>query len=139
MLHIGLATVRTALKFSKSYTKYEIKNLNYCLKSLLKSDSVTFSNNIRLYCNEIKYTVAPKDKLLFRNTNQRFFNILSIFGITQFVFWNCLAQLAYTTLRDVDTKVNRYEGENTKISWWKEVNFGQYKTAFAIFCLIMGK
>lgn len=68
-------------------------------------------------------TNVTKDVILFKYENARFFKILNIFGICQFVFWTYLSHFAFTTLRDAP--VEKDDSEDLK--WYERINLGENK------------
>ena len=67
----------------------------------------------------------------------KFYKILNIFAICQFVFWNFLSYNVFTTLRDVPVKK---VAENETLDWYQSVNLGEnkYRTGMTVFCFGVG-
>lgn len=81
-------------------------------------------------------TNVTKDVILYKYENPRFFKILNIFGICQFIFWTYLSHFAFTTLRDAP--VEHKEGEELK--WYERINLGEnkYRNGITIMSFIIG-
>ncbi|KAG7164009.1 transmembrane protein 223-like [Homarus americanus] len=95
--------------------------------------SPTSRNNSRLIL-EHEYAV-PKDTILFRYENSRFFKLMNMFAISQFFFWLYLSHFAFTTMRNVPVRTE--EGDKT-LPWWRRINFGEYKNGIAIGSFFIG-
>lgn len=83
---------------------------------------------------EVDANVA-KDVTVFTYSNTRFFRMLSIFGIAQFLFWTHMALFAYSGL-------DRPETNEDQGSWYSNmvVNFqSRYKYRIAVACIALGK
>lgn len=83
-----------------------------------------------------------EDILIYSYNNDRFYKLLTFFGIVQFFFWLHLAGFSYSTLRDVDPLIERQKkviGE--KSSWWKRINLGEakYRYSMAVLCISVGR
>ena len=81
---------------------------------------------------------VSRDTRLFAYNNDRYFKMLSLFGIIQFIFWINIAGFVYTGLNNL--KLDNLE-EKSKEAWWGKVLKlqAQYKDKFAIMCLLLGK
>lgn len=81
-------------------------------------------------------TNVTKDVILFKYENPRFYKILNIFGICQFVFWTYLSHFAFTTLRDAP--VEQKDGEELK--WYERINLGdnKYRNGITAMSFIIG-
>nr|CAD7398409.1 unnamed protein product [Timema poppensis] len=90
---------------------------------------IVFNNNVAIDVN----TNVVKDVILFRYENPKFFRILSIFSLCQFVFWMYLAHFSYTSLRDSPTTTE------SDTVWWRRINLGEnkYKNTLATLCLVI--
>lgn len=82
------------------------------------------------------------DVLIYSHDNDRFYKLLTFFGIVQFFFWVHLAGFSYTTLRDVDPTLKRQRasgGEESSV-WWKRINLGKdkYRYGMAVLCISVG-
>lgn len=80
-------------------------------------------------------TNVVKDVILFKYENPRFFKILNIFAICQYLFWNYLAYFAFTTLKDAPV-----EAKNEELSWWRKINLGEnkYRNTITIVSFLIG-
>lgn len=83
-----------------------------------------------------EYSVM-KDTLLFRYENPRFFKMMNIFAMSQFLFWSYLSHFAFMTMRDIP--VNPEVKENENLPWWTKINFGKYRTGIALASFLIGK
>ena len=82
---------------------------------------------------------VPKDTLLYQHTNERFFRMLSFFGLAQLVFWGQLAVFSYTSLDVIDTG-SADLGIQKDTFWGKVIMLQtQYKERIAGLCLAIGK
>lgn len=81
-------------------------------------------------------TNVREDVMVFTYANARFFRMLSVFGIVQFLFWSHMAVFAYSGVKDLRAQ----SGEETS-SWWSMVaNFQhQHRYRIAIACIALGK
>ncbi|XP_022217714.1 transmembrane protein 223 [Drosophila obscura] len=81
-------------------------------------------------------TSVPKDLILFKYENPRFYKMLNFFGICQFVFWTYLSHFAFTTLKDAPVVEN--PGEELK--WFQRINLGEnkYRNAITGCCFLIG-
>ncbi|CAH1986752.1 unnamed protein product [Acanthoscelides obtectus] len=79
-------------------------------------------------------TNVTKDVILFKNPNDKFYKIISIFAVFQFGFWTYLSIFAYTTLKDspVDT-------EKAK-AWYEKINLGEnkYRNGLTLISFLIG-
>lgn len=82
-------------------------------------------------------TAVAKDVVLFKYDNPKFYKIINIFALTQFVFWNYLSHFAFTTLKDAPVEQNPEE----ELAWYQKINLGEnkYRNAITIFCFMIGK
>lgn len=80
-------------------------------------------------------TNVTKDVILFKYINSRYFRIVNIFSVCQFLFWTYLSTFAFSTLRD--TPVEKPEEETV---WWRKINFGEnkYKNGLTILSFSVG-
>ncbi|XP_052860104.1 transmembrane protein 223 [Anopheles cruzii] len=81
-------------------------------------------------------TKVPKDIMLFKYENPRFFKMLNIFAVSQFLFWGYLCHFSYTTLRDAPVK----KEEAVDLPWYQKINLGEnkYRNSIAIMCFCIG-
>lgn len=82
-------------------------------------------------------TNVPKDVVLFKYENPRFYRMLNFFGVCQFVFWTYLSHFAFTTLKDAP--VEEKPGEELK--WYQRINLGEnkYKNGITACSFLIGK
>uniref|UniRef100_A0A1I8PCE4 Transmembrane protein 223 n=1 Tax=Stomoxys calcitrans TaxID=35570 RepID=A0A1I8PCE4_STOCA len=110
------------------------------LKETLSFTSHTKSANVvgRRYCTRAYdvNTSVPKDVILYKYENPKFFRIINIFGICQFVFWTYLSHFALTSLRDAP--VEQREGE--ELAWYEKINLGEnkYRNGISIISFAIG-
>lgn len=103
----------------------------------------SFSTSCRLAANPVASraydinTKVVKDVMLYKYENPRFYRILNIFAITQFLFWGYLSHFAYTTLRDTPVP----EGKTDELAWYERINLGEnkYRNGIAIMSFVIGK
>lgn len=81
-------------------------------------------------------TNVPKDVILFKYDNPRFFKILNIFALCQFGFWSYLSHFAFTTLKDAPV-----EKVDEDASWFRKINLGEnkYRNTITVSCFLIGK
>ncbi|CAH1113303.1 unnamed protein product [Psylliodes chrysocephalus] len=66
-------------------------------------------------------TNVPKDVILYKHDNSRYFKIMNLAGFVQFGFWTYLSITAYTTLKDAPV-------DHSKATrWWEKLNLGDNK------------
>eukprot|EP00099_Drosophila_melanogaster_P008176 NP_001260872.1 uncharacterized protein Dmel_CG12935, isoform B [Drosophila melanogaster] len=68
-------------------------------------------------------TSVPKDIILFKYENPRFYQMLNFFGVCQFVFWTYLSHFAFTTLKDAPV----VEKPGEELKWFQRINLGDNK------------
>ncbi|XP_037910979.1 transmembrane protein 223 [Hermetia illucens] len=80
-------------------------------------------------------TNVPKDVILFKYDNPRFFKILNIFALCQFGFWSYLSHFAFTTLKDAPV-----EKVDEDASWFRKINLGEnkYRNTITVSCFLIG-
>jgi len=94
-------------------------------------------------------TNVVQDVVLFKYENPRFFKMIILFGISQFVFWMYLAHFAYTCLRDITQSEARKLGLPVEVDqddgnpdkpWWRKINLGEnkYRNGITILCTVVG-
>ncbi|RZC35659.1 TMEM223 domain containing protein [Asbolus verrucosus] len=113
----------------------KIKKTGYLnlLRRPLISD---FVKRVRFFCERTLdvNTNVSKDVILFKYDNPRFFKIINVFGVCQFVFWSYLSVFSFKTLRDAPV-------DNSKESpWWRKINLGEnkYRNSLALIAFIIG-
>lgn len=77
-----------------------------------------------------------KDVIVFKYDNPRYFKIMNIFGVVQFVVWTALAEFNINTLRDipVDETVENFNEQ----PFYKRINLGTDTYRYGISCLFVG-
>lgn len=77
------------------------------------------------------------DTVIYSFKNDRFFKMMTIFGITQFLFWLNIASFTYTAAEEYQT----VETPFTEKKMWEQimVHVKQHKTKVPIMCCIMGR
>ncbi|XP_019945575.2 transmembrane protein 223 [Paralichthys olivaceus] len=91
-------------------------------------------------------TQPSKDVILFQHDRTRFFRLLSIFCGGQFIFWTCLAHLAYTGLRNTGGTAEKGKAKAPTTTtglagmWSFEMNLGSntWRYGFTLGCLAIG-
>ncbi|XP_037954788.1 transmembrane protein 223 [Teleopsis dalmanni] len=81
-------------------------------------------------------TNVAKDVVLFTYENPKFYKVINIFGIAQFVFWTYLSHFALTTLKDAPVE----ENPEVELSWYQRINLGEnkYRNGISVFCFLVG-
>ncbi|XP_030377058.1 transmembrane protein 223 [Scaptodrosophila lebanonensis] len=81
-------------------------------------------------------TNVSKDIILFKYENPRFYNILNVFAVCQFVFWSYLSHFAFTTLKDAPV----VENPEYELKWYQRINLGEnkYRNGIAVCCFAIG-
>lgn len=82
-------------------------------------------------------TNVTKDVILYKYENPKFFKILNIFGICQFMFWTYLSHFAFTTLRDAPVE----QKEGVELRWFERINLGEnkYRNGITAMSFLIGK
>ncbi|XP_001869108.2 transmembrane protein 223 [Culex quinquefasciatus] len=82
-------------------------------------------------------TNVVKDVMLFKYDNPKFFRMLNIFAISQFLFWGYLTHFAYTTLKDAPVPETEHPEE---LAWYQKINLGEnkYRNGIAIMSFFIG-
>lgn len=81
-------------------------------------------------------TNVAKDVILFKYDNPRFFKIVNIFAVCQFMFWSYLSVFSFTTLKDAPVD----HDQSKETAWWRKINLGEnkYRNTLAIMSFIIG-
>lgn len=112
------------------------------IKSLIVSSKLT---TIRSNCTQIASqktlldnTNIIKDVILFKYDNPRFYKIVNIFAIVQYVFWTYLGISAKTQLRDVPVDESKLTPSSP---WYTKLNLGapNWRFGITISCVTIGK
>lgn len=89
------------------------------------------------FCNKAfdVSTNVSKDIILFKYENPKFYKMLNIFAIVQFLFWNYLSHAAFTTLRDAPV-----EEVAEDAAWYRRINLGdnKYRNGITVSCFLIG-
>ncbi|EDW73825.1 uncharacterized protein Dwil_GK19663 [Drosophila willistoni] len=111
--------------------RYNIPSLAVKVPAPIKQ----FSTVLRAKPFEIN-TNVPKDVILFKYENPKFYNMLNFFGVCQFVFWTYLSHFAFTTLKDAPV----VEKEGEELKWFQRINLGEnkYKNGITICSFLIG-
>lgn len=127
------SSIKQSLILSGHYKNHVLKNPSSMLQKYNQNKFST-SKNLQQKHYDINTNVL-KDVILFKYENPKFFKILNMFAVCQFLFWGYLGHFAYTCLRD--TPLSEQVGE---VPWWRNVNLGEnkYKNTLTISCLIIG-
>ncbi|GAA6232125.1 transmembrane protein 223-like [Lates japonicus] len=101
----------------------------------------------RSLCTSVS-TRPTRDITLFEHDATRFFRLLSVFCVGQFVFWTYLAHFAYTGLRNIGGSEKQTEKGKAEAStttglagmWSFEMNLGSntWRYGFTLGCLAIG-
>ncbi|XP_064622720.1 transmembrane protein 223-like [Lineus longissimus] len=87
---------------------------------------------------EVDVNNVTQDIPVYTNDGQnRFFLLVSFFGVIQFGFWSYVAHFAYTTLRDAPVKE---EQDEETLPFWRKVNLGgnKYRFGTALLSITVG-
>ncbi|XP_063244933.1 transmembrane protein 223 [Bacillus rossius redtenbacheri] len=112
------------------------KNLSDEAIGLVNSGVRKISTQSAAYSTGIEEnTKVVKDVLLYRYDRLKYMRALSLFGVSQYLFWTFLGHTTYTTLKDVPV-----EEKNDNDPWWKKINLGEqkYRLGITILCLVVG-
>lgn len=123
-------TLKESLSFTANVSKVRPTLSNWTIGGHQRSSFCTRAYDVN--------TSVTKDVVLFKYENPRFFKILNIFGICQFVFWTYLSHFAYTTLRDAPVE----QKENVdELAWYEKINLGEnkYRNGITILSFVIGK
>ena len=79
-----------------------------------------------------------KDTLVFSSYNDRFYMMMSVFGVVQALFWMNMASFTYSVGKQYKEVMS---SKGKSLSWWEQVmNFvGHNPLKVPIMCMIMGK
>lgn len=125
------------------------------------SRSPTFWNEVRFVFKPIQYALhqmkqlarhqcsyAPinlqlqrleKDVIVYKYNNPKYYKILNIFGLLQFVFLAGTAEFEFTQL--IDLPVNEDASSNKDLPWYQRINLGSNKMRYtmAFICGLAGQ
>jgi len=81
-------------------------------------------------------TKVAKDVILYRYENPRFFRIVNVFALCQFVFWSYLSHFAFTTLKDAPVPKDK-----DNLPWWRRINLGEnkYRNSLTVLSFLIGE
>ena len=82
---------------------------------------------------------VSKDTLVYSYKNDRYYRLITIFGITQLLFWGNLAVFSYSGLSKIDEQA--LKGTADSNSFWGQVMEYQvkYRYRIAVACVAVGK
>uniref|UniRef100_A0A4W5MRN5 Transmembrane protein 223 n=1 Tax=Hucho hucho TaxID=62062 RepID=A0A4W5MRN5_9TELE len=88
-------------------------------------------------------TAVAKDVILFEHDRTRFFRLLAVFCVGQFLFWTYLAHFAFTGLRDTGGSGSggRHVSTTGLAGLWSfDMNLGSnaWRYGFTLACLVIG-
>lgn len=69
-------------------------------------------------------TSPVKDVILYKHENPRYYKMLNVFAISQFIFWSYLSIFSYTSLRDAPVEAPT---DGTTLRWYERINLGENK------------
>lgn len=83
-------------------------------------------------------TNVVKDVILFKHDNPRYYKMMNIFALTQFIFWSYLSILSFTTLRDAPVEK---PADGKTQPWYERINLGEnkYRNGITITTFLIGK
>ncbi|XP_055859145.1 transmembrane protein 223 [Episyrphus balteatus] len=117
--------------FGNSLTQHSSLVKNQFVNKLSPSQP---SSNLCTKAYDVSTNVA-KDIILFKYENPKFFKMLNIFAIVQFLFWNYLSHSAFTTLRDAPV-----DEAPEDAAWYRQINLGEnkYRNGITVSCFLIG-
>ncbi|XP_055529260.1 transmembrane protein 223 [Wyeomyia smithii] len=128
--HIGTALPEKLLsRIGRSTIKTWLEN-----KTGLNASRYS-TNHFAARAYDVSTNVA-KDVMLFKYENPRFFRMMNIFGVSQFLFWGYLSHFAYTTLKDAPVP----QKDVDQLAWYEKINLGEnkYRNTMAIMSFVIG-
>ncbi|KAH8369936.1 hypothetical protein KR093_001513 [Drosophila rubida] len=131
--------VNFALRHGANYLKrHTLQNLR-CAVPVITHKLPALTTPIRTQSSRAAFdmsTNVPKDVMLFKYENPRFYNMLNFFGVCQFVFWTYLSHFAFTTLKDAPV----VEKPGEELKWYQRINLGEnkYKNGITICSFLIG-
>lgn len=128
----------TQLKSSTSSTT--IKTLPQIVKTLKSSPFVKqFSTSIPKTPESDAASHFSKDIIVYKNDNPKYYRMINIFTISQFLFWGYMGHWSFTSLRN--TKIDETVEKDENVSWFRKVNLGEdkYKYGMAATCFVIGE
>lgn len=80
-----------------------------------------------------------KDIIIYKYDNPKYFKIMNVCGIVQFLFWLLCAEFTISNLRDVP--VNKDDPNFEQLPFYAKMNLGEnkYKTGMAMLWFMVGK
>lgn len=133
-------------------SKSTISNFNFVAKDpvrfVYRPVACQLSNNflnqfVRKYLSDapINSTVQnlTKDVIIFKYDNPRFFKLMNLFGLVQFVFWLIFAESTMSTMKFIP--VDRESPKFKDLPLYMKINFGEnkYKWGLSIFSFVVGE
>lgn len=116
----------------------------YLFRILQKENILRISNSLKRFSHNRNFctkqinldvnTNVPKDVILYKYENRRYFFIANLFAYGQFCFWTFLGKQTYDLLRFVPVS----KDENV---WWRKWNLGEnfYRNTITSLLLFLGK
>ncbi|XP_053685707.1 transmembrane protein 223 isoform X1 [Sabethes cyaneus] len=108
---------------------------NLQIKAAINTSCRYTTSNLTARAYDVSTNVA-KDVILYKYENPRFFRMMNIFAISQFLFWGYLSHFAYTTLKDAPVP----EKDVDQLVWYEKINLGEnkYRNGIAIMSFVIG-
>lgn len=118
------------------------RQFNAVGRSVALLSKPAISNNVKNnhnFCTKVYdvNTNVSKDVILYKYENPRFYKVLNLFGISQFIFWTYLSHFAFTSLKDAPVEKKDY----VDLAWYERINLGEnkYRNGISIMCFVIGK
>ena len=135
---LSLPIVLGSLKVPLSYRPVisQWTNVKSTIRRSISTDLQNSSkvNTVRAGMN-INETQLVKDVIVFKYENPKFFRILNIFAISQFVFWTFMST---STFKLRSTPVEHLQ-DREDLAWWRKVNLHDYRYYISIGCGLVGE
>lgn len=122
------------------FKRHSLQSLRLAVPSVVTKSPVAVPTLKRFATQTAPFdvnTTLPKDIILFKYENPRFYNMLNFFGVCQFVFWTYLSHFAFTTLKDAPV----VENPDEELKWYQRINLGdnKYRNGITICSFLIGK
>lgn len=106
---------------------------SHCSKCISRTVSKNIFNRSSL-TTKVNQNIA-NDVLVYSHLNDKFYKVLSGFGLLQMVIWGYFSLFAVQNLKASPTM------DTSELPWWKYVLYkeGQYKNSLSILCFSLGK
>lgn len=127
----AIAIKRTAAlrnPFQCKYCGTQLTNRNF---------STAITTKVTKPIHDVKTNVA-NDVILFKYENPRFFRIMNIFAVVQYMFWAYLGAFAFTSLRDAPVDQSKISDDTP---WFRKINLGEhkYRNTLGAVAVLVGK